>query len=321
MSLTSLLTKNEEIKKLFSEVPNMKALFKSPDNESPFPSKPSIIVPRLTSVAPVIGNAYDYWLRAYAQRINGISQEHDGDSLVASISVNYLSEQIPGIVERYHQIIERRIKYIDGTEELNTSLLEDCIFLGYLDQYYRSGYMTDNNTISIQSSDVEELHLLTQASLKNSHLFKMKQDLNCNPTFGSAISQLVNGADGDLILDGTLIEIKTESTFAWKVGHLRQLIGYWVLSCLTPDFEDPIKALAIWNPRYCRMVTISVEDICQTIDMVKFVDDFIKILSRIDSSNPDKRKFEMRSKWILEVEKVWKAKENPIRQYYAPESK
>jgi hypothetical protein len=60
-------------------------------------------------------------------------------------------------------------------------------------------------------------------------MFKSKNPIHLNPEFGIG-SDLVGGAAADLIINDTLIDIKTISKLTFSIAHYRQLIGYWILS-------------------------------------------------------------------------------------------
>ncbi|MFT4413341.1 hypothetical protein ACLM5H_05730 [Fredinandcohnia humi] len=77
MSLTGLLNHNKEIKELFKSIPNMKMSFQTLNEGTTFPVKAPIIVKADGRANPVVGQAYDYWLRAFVQRIN--NQLHEGN--------------------------------------------------------------------------------------------------------------------------------------------------------------------------------------------------------------------------------------------------
>jgi hypothetical protein len=74
---------------------------------------------------------------------------------------------------------------------------------------------------------INELQALT--GLPKSKMFTSKKSIHLNPEFGIG-SDLVGGAAADLIIDDTLIDIKTISTLEFSITHYRQLIGYWILS-------------------------------------------------------------------------------------------
>lgn len=317
MSLTSLILYHPEIKALFATIPNMKASFASTDSEElPFPPSPPIVVSRASRATSIIGHAYDYWLRAYIQRINDCPQELHEDSLAASFAVQMLAGPMPSLPETYRQIVDRRNAYITKACDVTPGLIQGAIVLGNLDQYYRSGQLVEGGVLQVNEADVEDLQRLIQETESYSSLFLAQNSLVCNPCFGEAITQLVGGADGDLLMDGMLIDIKVESAFKWKIAHLRQLVGYWILSCLTPRFEGEIEHLAIWNPRCCRLVYIPVQEVCRSINMVEFVDAFLEIICH--------PKFEIsshileydRQRFVEEVLQTWQSADNPIRKQY-----
>ncbi|MFT4413340.1 hypothetical protein ACLM5H_05725 [Fredinandcohnia humi] len=139
--------------------------------------------------------------------------------------------------------------------------------------------MSDKDTIDLLN--------LTKETQKYSSFFKMNHTLICNPTFEKA-SLLVGGADADVLIDNTLIEIRTESQFGYKADHMRQLIGYYILSLLTPSFPK-IDKLAIFNPRFSRYVYITIEGINSNFDLIGFSEKIIDILLvRSSLSNKDK---------------------------------
>ena len=58
-----------------------------------------------------------------------------------------------------------------------------------------------------------------------------KRYTRLNPVFGYG-SRLVGGADADMIIDGTLIDIKTTKDPTFKEDYYYQLVGYYILSLL-----------------------------------------------------------------------------------------
>ncbi len=85
-----------------------------------------------------------------------------------------------------------------------------------------------------------------------------------NPTFGWAGSA-IDGADADVILDETLIEIKTTKHLKLDRMTYNQLWGYYFLSCICkPDGVKRklrVKELAVYFARYAKLVTMKVDNI------------------------------------------------------------
>lgn len=314
MSLTSLLTFDNNIKALFSTIPNLKVQFHDVDGGNSFPTNPVQIVPREHSAAGLIGHAYDYLLRAYVQRINGVHQEQIAEDLTAFAGLERWPTSDAQLNARFSSIVEHRNRYIRGQVELNDVLLQDSLVLAHLESYYRSGYMDVRGPMSVVDADIIDLRGLIRATQVHQSLFIKEQGIMCNPSFGRAITGLLGGADGDLIMDDTLIEIKVESSFKYAVRHLRQLIGYWILSCLTPGFLPQINRLGIWNPRYCRRVYITVEDICRAMDMRAFTERFIDVLRQ--PSVGAGIGAVIKKQRIEEIRALWNSPDQPIRQFY-----
>lgn len=187
----------------------------------------------------------------------------------------------------YNKIIERRRSYILGDSVDDNQLAEDCMVLGNLDAFYRSNYIHEQGIFYVSEKDITDLLNLTRETQKFSSFFKMNHTLICNPTFEKA-SLLVGGVDADVLIDSTLIEIKTESQFGYKADHIRQLIGYYILSLLTPSFPK-IDKLAIFNPRFGRYVYITIDDINSHFDLIGLSERFIDMLLQSSSlCNRDK---------------------------------
>lgn len=185
-----------------------------------------------------------------------------------------------------------------------------------MDQFYRSGNGDVPTILQANDDDINDLQALIQASEKHSERFITKHEILCNPRFGMAVTALVDGADGDLIIGNTLIDIKTESEFRWKIGQSRQLIAYWILSCLSPYFTPEIKHLALWNPRYCRHVSIKIEDVCRAINMIEFTDSFVAIITADNFEGSSDLPPTHRQNYIQQVKDLWNAADNPIRKLY-----
>jgi len=310
LSITRLLSSNAQVKLLFATIPNLKDRFINVGGGEPFPSNLPIIVQREGRAGPVIGHAYDYLLRAYVQRINGIHQEREGDHLSAAIAVNILDSK--HIHEAYMGIVERRNAYISGRSELTIEVITDAVILGQLESYYRSGYADIPNILRTSEEDINDLHQLARATEAHSEHFIARESLVCNPQFGEAVTRLVDGADGDLIIDGMLIDIKTESDYRWKIGHLRQLVTYWVLSRLTPEFVPEIKHLAIWNPRYSRLVYIELEVLRHVIDMTAFISTFVDIITTDHFEGSEHLSPGLRQRCSQIVRETWSAITNTM---------
>jgi hypothetical protein len=86
-----------------------------------------------------------------------------------------------------------------------------------------------------------------------------------NPTFGYG-SDLVGGADADLIVDGCLIDIKTTKKWSLSTDYIYQLIGYYILHRLNEGGINErdtcqIKRVGIYFSRHGEMCAWDVNTI------------------------------------------------------------
>lgn len=96
--------------------------------------------------------------------------------------------------------------------------------LARLEEVYRSGRYDTNDSYEDESiQDLQEILAL----VPESELSDVGRVI-CNPSFGRA-SELVGMADADLIVDDTLVDIKTTSNNTFKIDYWRQLVGYAIL--------------------------------------------------------------------------------------------
>lgn len=128
--------------------------------------------------------------------------------------------------EQYEKFLE--------TGEITEKLLKASLDLARLDSIIRSGNFPQDLK-EYEEKDIEDLRNLYQVIPREK--FNTEGEILLNPTFGDA-SRLVGGADADLVIDGTLIDIKTVKSLNLRRYAWRQLIGYSVLADLDSDFPD-----------------------------------------------------------------------------------
>ena len=133
---------------------------------------------------------------------------------------------------------------------LSSHLLDSLIILAQLEVTTRSGKI-DPYLGKVDGKDKTDLKRLF--NLINDDVFSFQEKAFINPDFGKA-SRAIGGADADLILDDTLIDIKTSKNLVVEQDYLNQLIGYYLLSLIggvngDPN-EKPIKNLGIYFSRH-----------------------------------------------------------------------
>ena len=218
MSLTSLLKGNADVRLRFrTEFPMPKFHFDK--------SKPLLVEP-LSDRFSLMGTAFDYMLRFQIQRLN--SKKVKTSPWMARLASD---ESDKGFQSKASNIIataEGCLKTYLKTGDISDGLIESSVLLAQLDTVFRCGLGQQDVGI-VHKEDIQELRELVAAVPLD--LFKAKKQCLLNPEFGGA-SCLVGGADADVILDGTLIDVKTTKDLVIKERYYHQLIGYYVLSVI-----------------------------------------------------------------------------------------
>jgi hypothetical protein len=229
MSLTTFLARRDVRQKFREEFP-----------------KPNLTANKVLLAPPpskrysLIGTAFDYLLRFYLERLNPKATQSPWIAKAGLARLGGQGQMITDIdggetsfgdtdefkVGRAAFIRARAAhdRYI-ASGKITDSLLKGVIGLAQLDVVFRSGFVDENLGIAYPE-DIRDLRNLI--SLVKPRQFRAKKRCTLNPTFGVA-SRLVGGADADVFIDGTLIEIKTIKNFEIDRDHFNQLLGYVVL--------------------------------------------------------------------------------------------
>ncbi|MXR19237.1 hypothetical protein [Halobacterium bonnevillei] len=254
MSLTSFLKNDPELRILIDQT------FERPEIHTQFERRAE---PQ-TSNYTLIGTAFDYVLRFHLERhYEGV----DSRPWVAQQGVTFgefgyedeeidtdrpLQEILADAQDLHHEYLE--------TGEMTDDLLAATLDLARLDWIYRSGRISDDFG-QASEGDIKDLRRLYQIIPESE--FTGADTVLLNPTFGSA-SRLVNGADADLVLDGSLIDIKTVKDPDLKASYWRQLVGYAVLADIAADELEPMpefSSLGIYFSRHGELWQTSAERI------------------------------------------------------------
>jgi len=294
MSLTSFL-KDKDVKDAF------KREFKKPRLKL----QGELLAPPLTNHYGLVGTAFDYLLRFYIKRINPnaieqhwvseaslhlLEMAHLHDLLeIPEVSpvIQKLKEKItenptlsdPIVYKKVKEIIQYSKKVRDEfikTGKMSSDLYKAVLLLAQVDVIYRAG-VVDENLGNVDEKDIEDLKNLI--SVAKPEYFKAKKICILNPTFGIA-SQLVGGADCDLVIDDAIIDIKTTKKLDLTRNYFDQLIGYYILYKIGGIDGIPsnceIKKLGIYFSRYVYLLFIDVRDIIREDTFPNFVEWFKK---------------------------------------------
>lgn len=266
MSLTSFVNEKELRERLKQEFPKPRML-----------KNKNLLASPLTSNYRLVGTAMDYLIRFYIKSLNpqAIERSWIAESLLRTWKTkgfNRLYEQGLFIVTQARENSESFLK----THQLTDELIQSSLFLAKLDSVYRSGKIEENFQ-AIADDDISDLKNLMK--LVEANNFKSKGTVILNPTFGLA-SNLVGGADADLVIDDLLIDIKTVKEFDLSRETFNQLIGYYALSKIEQiDGAPPqheINRLGIYFSRHAYLHVIPVEEVIDEQKFPQFLEWFVK---------------------------------------------
>jgi len=286
MSLTSFVGNKDVRERFKQEFPSPKFSVQKP-----------LSAPPLTKHYFLMGTAFDYLFRFYLKRLNPQAVERrwvaEGAVMIFGKYENsvYMNgqtgkiwvdpDQIPdkadaAIARKINRILleaKNAYKLYVETGKISKALLTSAILLANLDTISRASRFEDYVELdTISDEDVKDLTNLIK--IVPSAQFKTKKVCLLNPTFGEA-SKLVGGADADLIIDDTLIDIKTTKKLELPRKYFDQLIGYYCLcrigsiSSLPQNCE--VKNLAVYFSRHAYLHLIPVKDCIGQVNFQKFL--------------------------------------------------
>ena len=234
----------------------------------------AMVAQPITTHYSLIGTAFDYLMRFHLKSINpkAITQEWVAESVVELVQDKNILKKVKEILTNAKKTY---IEYLQKVE-MNDEIIRTCLLLAQLDPIYRAGVI-DSNIGNVESGDIEDLKNLLK--LVKTQDFISRRICMLNPTFGEA-SDLVSGADMDLLLDDTLIDIKTTKFLELNRDHLNQIIGYYILSLIGGIDNAPknmnIEFIGIYYSRHGLLFRVSVKEITEKTDLKKFISWFKK---------------------------------------------
>jgi len=258
MSLIKLL-KNKDVKEKFAK-------------EFPMPRfnlVGELIAQPKTNHYSLVGTAFDYLMRFYLKKINpsATTQEWVAESVVDLVDDKKTLEKIKKILSNAKKIYG---KYLE-TGEMDEEVIKSCLLLAQLDPIYRAGVI-DPNIGVVDSGDIEDMKNLIK--LVKPTEFLCKKCCMLNPTFGEA-STLVGGADMDILLDDTLIDIKTTKFLELKRSHFNQIIGYYILFLISgidnAQKNTKVEFIGIYYSRHGLLYKIAINEVIKNCDIQKFI--------------------------------------------------
>lgn len=256
-----------------------------------------IAPPRSHSSYALVGTAFDYCLRfclaACNQRV--ISEqpwvaeiavkllEDEEEELPPGLSLEQSRKGVARARELYREFLETKV--------FTRQLARAALFPAALDKAYRTGpetvvisYLRQPLRYEVQDC-MRLVRAVPQTMLTATHRVAL------NPTFGEA-SALVRGADADVVVDETLIDIKTTKYYQVTATQLHQLVGYRILlaaceeSGSTALGEPIITHGAIYFSRHAKLERFPYSELIDRRDFLRLSKWFIAHVS----DSPSKRR-------------------------------
>lgn len=266
MSLTSLLDGNAALRAKLREE------FRKPD----FRVKTTIKASPLTEYYGTVGRAFDYLFRFYIEKLNPGTK---ASGWVAEEGLACLGRdelEFPKAIEVFEEARRRYDKFIRSAHQQPTrEMAEAAVMLAHLELIYRDGVVDPMMFKETPKAILDDLEAMIALVRPND--FRANNLCVLNPTFGAG-SALVHGADADLLIDNTLIDLKTNKHLEFDPTIFNQLVGYYVLSRIggIPECpESQIEVLAVYFARFGVLHKIRIEE-CITKDRISVVVDWFK---------------------------------------------
>jgi hypothetical protein len=270
MSLTSFV-KHPVIRKVFLDLcplpKELKPVF-----------RPLLQAPPISKNYSQVGVAFDYLLRIYLHRLNAKCVKDFGwvayGALIHLLDSPKAYAQAKGIIEEAEAQKQAFLNSGIITEDLLASILK----LSTLEPIFRAGRGIEY----IGRAEPNDLYDLRQLiELINVGDWTAQQHCWLNPGFNAAI--LVGGADADILLDHSLIDIKTTKRLIFRREDINQLIGYYLLHRIAGIGDEgsspDIHTLSIYFSRFEFLWSINVEDLISEDSTRRIIKWWRRILS------------------------------------------
>lgn len=221
----------------------------------------------------LVGTAFDYLFRSLLVRSHaGRSLIHTGSPCIALLTIPEFARS-NGIgrqkLEVLYQAHDLRLAFEAREVELSLDVARACLILASFDVVIRVGRYHE---LAGCVEDVDGEDLLNLAAIIPLADFQASQRLILNPRFHHA--GRVFGADGDVLIDDLLIDLKVTQLNKLRGEYLDQLTGYLALERLggiVGAGEQSIQRLGVYFARHGRLQTWPVAELYQPGALPKLV--------------------------------------------------
>lgn len=257
-----------------------------------FPVVADMVAPPLCTSYSTVGTAVDYLLRGRVQYLNP-ARTNAPDPLVAQGGYALLRRFLKGVgkgrvtLGRTHNHIvpaKKVLESITAEYALSLELLQSLpkhgritdevvaasLFLARLDPFFRAGVIDPGLLYPDEQACADVRQVM--ASAPDMH-FTVMRHCYLNPVFGIG-SQMLGGADADLILDDLLVDIKTTKDLCVRRRFLDQLLCYYTLHTIGGINDKPrvrpIKRVGIYFSRHGYMWSVPLDELASRKALMDF---------------------------------------------------
>lgn len=270
----------------FIERPEVRSHLSSFIKVTPTPGfvSPPLLAPAQSAEYRLVGASFDYLMRTLVERMNPACRRKPWIASAALVYFRQDLEEMGGQLftlakECHDRALAAHKRYLsDGV--LTDELLLGAIHLARIDRAYRDGpeYLRKEWFTAAYPREMTDLRRLYEIVPREK--FQSSGQCFLNPTFDLA-SELVEGADADLIIDDCLIDIKTTKYLRLKVADLHQVVGYYILCLLSgKSAKRPlgeIRRVGIYFSRHAFLHTLEIEKIIEAAAMPRLVKGFVEL--------------------------------------------
>lgn len=237
-----------------------------------FPRKPKFDLNGLPTLAPLtsprpglLGTALDYVARFYCEHLNPFATSKKWVAYGGRLKLELLGAD-DALIERADASLRAgraAHKEVVASGTLDDDVMDAALRLAALDAIFRTGRFEDHWLDTPAQVDRDDLRAAVALLPHQSWLVASKRCL-LNPIFGRA-SMLVGGADADLFLDDTLVELKMTKNLNLTREIYNQLLGYLVLQRIggighLDNGKDQVARMGVYFARHGVFVSWDVRE-------------------------------------------------------------
>lgn len=299
MSLTSFINDSSVFQEFIRAIIPTRNDFYTFSGKAPFSKDYHYLAPNsgLTQFeSSVSGVAFDYMARfKIAQTISNETSKNAYQNIIAQQGLKRISNKVPSKVfkrleKRYDESIEAIREFVVGKDNI-FKVVEFVIYLSKLELIFRSGGILPKEgaeSILISEKGIVEdlisLYAVFEENFIKQHVSKNSRVIY-NPHFGK-YSNLIGGADADIIIDDTLYDLKTLVKRGYKWQHCAQIISYFFMNVLNASTMGNtevcnIRYLALYQARYGEICIFDTEKFGDKLEI--HINKFREFFDRLES--------------------------------------